>query len=363
MKKICLFILFCLFIGSTTVKAIDVSAKSAILVEQGSGRILYSKNIHSVQSVASISKIMTALLAVESGKLNEMVTIGDEIKDAYGSAIYIKQGEKMTLEDLTYGLMLRSGNDAAIAIATYISGNTDAFVEKMNEKAKQLGMKNTTFHNPHGLDEGNMKGNFSTAYDMALLTRAANQNKIYRKIVRSKIYKTSTNKNHYVWNNKNKLLKTYKYTTGGKTGFTKKARRTLVSSAKKDGLSLVTVTLNDGNDFEDHKNLFEYGFSTYKNYKILQKGVFNIYDDKYYKDYNLYVKNDLFYPMIESEKNHVVLKIELEKNRKYKRNSQVGKVIITVNGEEIGEEKLYIQGLKQEQTGIFAKIKKWFIHD
>lgn len=342
------------------VKAIDTSARSAILMEQDSKRILYSKNIHEARSVASISKIMTGILAVESGKMGDMVLIGDEISKAYGSAVYIKQGEKLTLEDLVYGLMLRSGNDAALAIAHYVGGTTEGFIQMMNEKAASLGMKDTVFNNPHGLDEGDLKGNISSAYDMAILTSYAMQNKAYRKIVGTKKYKLSTNKNTYVWHNKNKLLNTYQYTTGGKTGFTKKARRTLVSSALKENLNLIAVTLDDGADFEDHKNLFEYGFSTYKNYKIVNKGLINVYDDTYYKDYDLYVKNDITYPLLDTEKDHVVLKIELEKKRQYKRDSEVGKVMVHLGDKQLGEEKIYIKGLKKYQSGFFGKLRSLF---
>ena len=152
--------------------------------------------------------------------------------------------------------MLRSGNDAALTIASYVGGNVDEFVKKMNEKAQEIGMKNTVFNNPSGLDQE--KGNYSTAYDMAILTSYAMKNETYRKIVSTKSYKVKTNMNFYSWINKNKLLHTHKYSTGGKTGFTEIARRTLVTTASKDGVNLVAVTLNDGNDFNDHKNMFEY---------------------------------------------------------------------------------------------------------
>lgn len=363
MKKMWIVVTMILLVMPVTVQAASTSARSAILMEQDSGRILYSNNTHETRSVASISKIMTGILAVESGKMGDMVMIGDEINAAYGSAVYIQKGEKLTLEDLTYGLMLRSGNDAAVAIANYVGGSVDSFVRMMNDKAVSLGMKDTTFNNPHGLDEGKMKGNFSSAYDMAILTSYATKNKVYKKIVGTKSYKVSTNKNTYVWQNKNKLLNTYKYTTGGKTGFTKIAKRTLASTATKDGLHLVVVTLDDGNDFKDHMDLFDFGFETYKNYKILEKGIINIYDDKYYKDYDLYIKKDVTYPMLDTEKDHVVLKIELEKQRKYKKDSPVGKVYVTLHDKKIGQETIYIKDLKEHQTGFFGTLRKWITND
>ena len=338
MKKI--IILF-LFITPLKIGAISTSATSAILMDTDNNRIIYSRNIHDKRSVASISKIMTAVIAVESGKLDDKIKINDVILKAYGSGIYIKVDEEMTLRDLVYGLMLRSGNDAALAIADYVGGSVDHFIEMMNNKAQEIGMKNTEFNNPSGLDED--KGNYSTSYDMALLTSYAMKLKDYRKIVKTKEYKLTTNKNSYVWKNKNKLLKLYKYTTGGKTGFTKKAKRTLVTTASKNNTNLVAVTLNDGNDFNDHINLFDYGFSNYQSYQILKKGLLNIYDEKYYKDYNLYIKNNFNYILTEGEKDSITVKYELTKKSKIKNKSKVGNVIVKLGDEEIHKEPVYVK--------------------
>ena len=330
-----------LLIFPINIMAINTSARSVILMDTDSNRILYEKNINEVRSVASISKIMTAIIAIESGKMKKEVTIGNEIKSSYGSGIYLQQGEKLKLEDLVYGLMLRSGNDAALAIAKYVGGNVDSFVKKMNKKAREIGMKNTTFNNPSGLDQE--KGNYSTAYDMAILTSYAMKNKEYRKITSTKKYTLKTNKNVYNWINKNKLLKLYKYTTGGKTGFTEKARRTLVSTAKKDNMNLVVVTLNDGNDWKDHENLFEYGFNNYKTMKILSKGNINIYDDKYYKDYILYVKNNFSYTVSKKEEEQITIKYILNKVRNIKNNKKIGKAQIYFGDNKIHTESIYIK--------------------
>ena len=330
-----------LLIFPINIMAINTSARSAILMDTDSNRILYEKNINEVRSVASISKIMTAIVAIESGKMKKEVTIGDEIKSSYGSGIYLQQGEKLKLEDLVYGLMLRSGNDAALAIAKYVGGSVDKFVDKMNKKAQEIGMKNTTFNNPSGLDQE--KGNYSTAYDMAILTSYAMKNKEYRKITSTKKYTLKTNKNVYNWINKNKLLKLYKYTTGGKTGFTENARRTLVSTAKKDNMNLVVVTLNDGNDWKDHENLFEYGFNNYKTMKILKRGNINIYDDKYYKDYILYVKNNFSYTVSKKEEEQITIKYILNKVRNIKNNKKIGKVQIYFGDNKIHTESIYIK--------------------
>ena len=359
MKKYLKVIVVLFIIFPINIKAIETSATSAILMDMDSKRILYSKNIHNVRSIASISKIMTAIVAIENANIKDKVTIGDEINKAYGSGIYIKQGEVLTLEDLIYGLMLRSGNDAALAIAKYVGGSVEKFIEMMNETAVKIGMKNSTFNNPHGLDEED-GGNLSTAYDMALLTSYAMKNETYRKIVSTKKYTLETNMNVYLWNNKNKLLKNYKYTTGGKTGFTEIARRTLVTTATKDNINLVTVTLNDGNDFEDHKNLFEYAFEKYNNYQILEKGNIQIYDDKYYDRYNLYIKNDFKYLLEKSETQSIVLSFQLEKDRNIKENNEVGKVNVLLGDKIIHTEKIYVSEKTKNKKSIFQKIKEWF---
>lgn len=359
MKRIIKLIVGVMFIIPFNVKAIDTSAKSAILMDIDSKRIFYSKNIHAKQSVASISKIMTCIVAIESGKLDENVVIGDEIDSAYGSGIYIQKGEKLKLIDLLYGLMLRSGNDAALAIANYVGGSKEKFVEIMNEKASLLGMKDTVFNNPSGLDEKEEKGNFSTAYDMAILTSYAYKNDTFKEIIKTQKYKLTTNKNTYSWTNKNKLLKMYKYATGGKTGFTKIAKRTLVNTASKNNLNLVVVTLNDGNDFNDHKDLFEYAFNTYESYEILKKGNIEIEEDEYYKDYNLYIKNSFSYPLDNIEKNNVSIKYELEKVRT-KSNKKVGKVKVYLYDDIIHEEDIFVKEKeKKEKISFGKKIWKW----
>ena len=338
MKKIILIItLFIPFV----VKGISTSATSAILMDTDNNRIIYSKNIHEVRSVASISKIMTALLAVESGKLDKEVKINSSISKAYGSAIYIKTGEKMKLRDLVYGLMLRSGNDAALAIADYVGGSVDNFVTMMNHKAKEIGMKNTYFNNPSGLDED--KGNYSTAFDMAILTSYAMKIKEYRDIVKTKDYKLETNKNTYIWHNKHKLHKLYKYTTGGKTGYTKKAKRTLVTTASKDNTNLVVVTLNDGNDFKDHMALLDYGFENYNTYTILKKGNINIYNENYYRGYVLYIKKDCKYLLDDSEKESVNIKYKLKKFKHIRNREIVGEVIVNLGDKKIYGEPIYVK--------------------
>ncbi len=335
------------FLFSNPVLGITTSAESAILMDTDSRRILYAENIHDVRSVASISKIMTAVLAIESGRLDDIVTIGDEIDKSYGSGIYIQKGEKMSLRDLVYGLMLRSGNDASYAIAEYVA--QDQFVEKMNQKAKEIGMTETTFHNPNGLDE--KEGNYSSAYDMALLASYAMSLPDYREIVSTRTHQVKTNKNSYYWINKHKLLFQYEYTTGGKTGFTKKARRTLVSTAAKEDLNLVAVTLNDGNDFLDHVSLLEYGFQHFQTVPILKRGILSIYDELYYGSYFLSLKKSFSYPIMESEE--VMIKFELSSEPK---EGEVGTARVYVDDKEIYQEPIYAEKIITYQKNLL----KWF---
>lgn len=337
------------------VNAYNSSAASVVLMDMDSNTVIYEKNAHNIRSVASISKIMTTIVAIENKNVNDKVIIGDEITKSYGSGIYIKQGEELSLKDLLYGLMLRSGNDASLAIAKYVGGSVDKFVDLMNKKAVEIGMKNTTFTNPNGLDEEG--GNLSTAYDMAILTSYAMKNDIYKEIVSTKKYTLKTNMNYYSWINKHKLLHSYKYATGGKTGFTEIAKRTLVTTASKDNINLVVVTLNDGNDFNDHVNLFEEAFENYTNYNILKKGNINVLNETYYENDTLYIEND-YNITLENKDNDVLLNYKIEKKDTYNDGDIVGKIEINVNNKIVHEENIYIK--KGITLSFLDKVKNWF---
>lgn len=300
---------------------------------------------------------MTCLLAIESNKLDETVVVDESILKAYGSGIYIQVGEEITLRDLLYGLMLRSGNDAAIMIATFVANSEKEFVKQMNSKAKEIGMTNTTFSNSSGLDESD-NGNYSTAYDMALLTRYAMQYEEYRKIVQTKKYTVKTNYKTYIWNNKNKLLN-YNYITGGKTGYTEKAKRTLVSTANINNLELIVVTLKDSDDWNTHISLYEKAKDKYNLYKILDKNDFKIEQD-YYKD-KLFIKNDLKVLLTEDEVSKVNTKIKLEKLKEYNNEDKVGKCEIYIEDEYITSVDIYIEKNKitKSDKSFFAKIWEW----
>ncbi|MDD2470084.1 MAG: D-alanyl-D-alanine carboxypeptidase [Bacilli bacterium] len=336
-------------------QAITTSGDGVILMDQDSGRILYNQNIHKEKLIASTTKIMTAILAIESNQLDDIVTIDDSILKAYGSCVYIEIGEEITLRDLVYGLMLRSGNDAALAIANYLGG-LDYFVDKMNQKAIGIGMNQTNFINPHGLDEE--RSNSSTAYDMAILTKYANQYDEYKNIVSTKKHIVKTNYKTYVWLNKNKLLSSYKYTTGGKTGYTEKARRTLVTTATKDNLNLIVVTLDDGNDWNTHQSLYEYAFNKYNNYHILNKDKFNV-DSDYYKE-KLYILNDYYYPLAPDETTSMSIKIRLHKLKNYKDGDIVGEALVYYKDEFVHKEDVYVKIPVSTKKSFWQYIIEWF---
>ncbi|MDM5154094.1 D-alanyl-D-alanine carboxypeptidase family protein [Bacillus sp. DX1.1] len=338
----------------------DVSARNAILMEEHSGRVLYGKLEHKSEKIASITKIMTALLAAESGKMKEAVPISNEAVRVEGSAIYLKPGQKVPLEDLVYGLMLRSGNDAAQAIAENVGGSIEGFVYLMNEKAKEIGMKDTHFSNPHGLDGDGT--HYSSAYDMALLTRYAIGNEIFRKIFGTKTYQSKAW--DYPWKNKHKLVTSYyEYATGGKTGFTKKAGRTLVTTASKDGLDLIVVTLNASSDWDDHMYLFDQGFKQYKLTKVLQKGALSGVQEKKYANH-IYTKYDLSVPLTNEEKDQVTLKIELDKGAKLVEGEKVGRTLAYVDEKEVGERNLFYSKRKLiATTGVYWNdVQEIFSH-
>ena len=247
---------------------IPVQAESYVVMSGADNTIIEEKNKDEVQSVASISKIMTCILAIEYGNLDEEFKVDEEVLAAYGSSIYLKQGQTVSLKDLLYGLMLRSGNDAAVEIANHVAGSNEAFVKLMNEKASEIGMSNTVFHNPSGLDEED-DGNLSTAHDMAILMSYAMKNETFNIITGSKYYTNSWNLR---WQNKNKLLFDFPFATGGKTGFTKKAGRTLVTAAEHNGVSSIVVTLKIGDDFSFHKEKHTETFQTMEVVTLLKKG-------------------------------------------------------------------------------------------
>ena len=333
-----------------------VSANSAILIEQESGRILYEKDAHSKKRIASITKIMTALLAVESGKMDEMVKVSNRAVGTEGSSIYLQANEKIKLEDLVYGLMLRSGNDSAVAIAEHVGGSLEGFIFLMNQKAAEIGMTNTEFANPHGLDDH--ENHYSTAYDMAILTQYAMNNKTFKEVFGTKIHRAPNPNEKWdrVWKNKNKLLTgLYSNSTGGKTGYTKRAKRTLVSTASKDGLDLIAVTINAPDDWNDHIHLFNSAFKNYSLVKIVNKGTLSTIKDSFYKD-QIFSNRDFVYPLTTDEKDIVKIDVQLtnpnEKgwDKREEVPDVVGSMNIKLGNETIGQLPVYFDNGKVVNT-------------
>ena len=353
MKKLLLFSLF-LFLGINNCYASTSTASQYILMDEVTGRVLKGKNYNTPMLIASITKIMTCLLAIETKKLDDIVIVDDIVNESYGSGIYIEIGEEISLRDLLYGLMLRSGNDAALMIAKYVGGDVETFVNMMNSKAKEIGMSNTIFVNPSGLDNTD-GGNYSTSYDMALLTRHAMKYEEYRKIVKTKSYTLKTNKKTYVWKNKNKLL-SEDYITGGKTGYTEKAKRTLVSTGSSNNMNFIVVTIKDSDDWNTHKDLYNYAFSNYVAYRILNKKTFDIIGDKYYNG-AFYIKNDIYLPFKKTEVGNLIGKIELEKKKKYKNNDKVGEYLIFLDKTLLYKESIYIDKVGKRNKGILEVLK------
>ena len=245
-----------------------------IVMDQG-GEILEGNRYHQKRSIASITKIMTSLLALEYEELYfRVITVNDIVNTIEGSSLYLERGSTITYIDLIYGLLLRSGNDAAVLLAQEISGSVDEFVSLMNQKAQEIGMLNTTFNNPTGLDIYD-EGNYSTPYDVALLMKYALSNEMFVQISSTKYYKTPVKG---MWKNKNRLLFDYEYCISGKTGYTKKAKRTLVTASKKNDTTLICVTFNYGDDFSFHKQKYESYFSSYRYVLFLKKGINNLID-------------------------------------------------------------------------------------
>ncbi len=256
-----------IFIGLFPKDTYAISAQSAVVLDAASGRVLYAHNKDEKRGMASTTKIMTALCALEYGDMNKTVTISPSASGVEGSSMYLAKGEKINMTDLVYGLMLVSGNDAATAIAEAVSGSVEKFAELMNKKAAEIGAFNTNFTNPHGLSD---KNHYTTAHDLAKITAYAMQNPTFCEIVACKKKTLPANEGGYPRTlvNHNKLLNMYEGCIGVKTGFTKATGRCLVSAAEKNNMRLVCVTLNAPDDWRDHQTLLDNAFSSYIPFKV-----------------------------------------------------------------------------------------------
>ncbi|WP_312698917.1 D-alanyl-D-alanine carboxypeptidase family protein [Sedimentibacter sp.] len=270
-----LLILLCLLLYSSCIyraEAIpDIYAQSYIVVDAKSGRIISSRDPDMKLPIASTTKIMTAILAIESIEdYDAKIEVPPSCAGIEGSSIYLKPKQKVSIRDLLYGTMLRSGNDAAQTLAEFAGRkDEDGFIGMMNKRAKELGAYNSNFVNPHGLNADN---HYSTAYDLAIISSHAMKNDLFREITSAEKYKADS-LNTFLYN-KNKVVYEYEYGTGIKIGYTKAAGRCLVASAQKDGTEIIAVVLNDNNWFQDCYKLFDWAFEKYKSYQIVEKGQF-----------------------------------------------------------------------------------------
>ncbi|WP_370314239.1 D-alanyl-D-alanine carboxypeptidase family protein [Guptibacillus hwajinpoensis] len=363
-------LLFLMIPRGVVAEGVGVSARSAILIEQETGRVLYEKDAYTQRRIASITKIMTAIIAIESGKMNETVKISGNAAGTEGSSLYLKEGEKITLENLVYGLMLRSGNDAAVAIAEEVGGSLEGFVTLMNQKAEEIGMSHTVFMNPHGLDDH--ENHLSTAYDMAILTQYAMDNDTYRIISSTKVHKApnATEDWDYVWRNKNKLLTSlYSDSTGGKTGYTKRAKRTLVSTAERDGMTLIAVTLDAPDDWNDHISMFNWGYSNYELTLLEPKGIIKDVKDEPYKG-NVRLNRDLSYPLTSEERDQIHSTIQLVEppdeskwDEMGSTDDPVGMYVVKLNNKTIVKAPITFDSVEKKERGLWGFFKGLFSLD
>ena len=329
-----------------TVNAKDFNGAttSEIVMETTSKRILSATNIHEKKYMASTTKILTAIVVIENCDLNETVTVGAETVGVEGSSIYLENGEKLSVKDLLYGLMLRSGNDCAETLAVHCSGSIEKFAELMNQTAARIGATESHFVNPHGLHNDD---HYTTAYDLALISCYAMRNGVFKEIVSTQKTRIpfTTRGTERLLINKNKMLKEFEGATGIKTGFTKKAGRCLVSSCERNGMELVSVVLNCGPMFERSKTILQNGFDEYNMCKIV--GSENIIDfipvgNSDFKC-GVHIKNDIVLPLKESEKDKINVVYELPESIPVgtPKNAEIGFVKIYCENNLIFTEKIY----------------------
>lgn len=317
------------------------TSKSSILIDANTGRVLVSKNASEKLPIASTTKIMTALVVLDNKDLDDKVKVKKEYVGIEGSSIYLTEDEEISIRDLLYGLMLRSGNDSATALAYEVGGSIEGFSNLMNKKAKEIGAISSNFTNPHGLHE---EDHYSTAYDLAVITREAMKHLEFREIFKARtwIADRETNKHFY---NKNKTLWQYEGGNGGKTGFTKVAGRCLVSTANRNGIQLISVVINDSNWFNDCYNLMDYGFENYKSFVIYSKDQFIKSVDLINGDkdkVNVMTKQELIIPLKkgEREKIKIVAKLPSELNAPIKQGESIGYLQVLLDGKLIATTEL-----------------------
>ena len=350
MKRIavlCLSALLCIFPFAAVKPAAHAAAEvydAQIVMEVGSRRVLYDKNGDKKMYPASTTKILTAICVLENAGTEDVVCVTKESVGVEGSSIYLAEGEKLTVKELLYGLMLRSGNDAATVLALHVAGSIKQFAALMNQTAKKAGATHSNFVNPHGLPDDN---HFVTANDLALITAYALQNKDFKEIVSTKKIEISNGDKPYkrLLINKNKLLFDCEGATGVKTGYTKKAGRCLVSSCERKGMELVSVVLNCPPMFETAKAHFDRYFGEYSLYKVFESDFIVDFLPVEGKDAKcaLYVKNDVYLPLTESERENLKIDYILPEclPENTKKDQEVGKIEFRAGNDLLFSEKIY----------------------
>ncbi len=338
------------------------SANAAVVIEQKSGRVLYNHNADSELPMASTTKIMTALVALKYGNLEDVIEVSEAASMVEGSSMYLEKGEKISLENLIYGLMLLSGNDAAVAIAESVGGSVERFVEMMNETAANIGLEHTHFDNPNGLPSDT---HYTTALELAKITKYAMDIPKFCEIAATKTKSVPWEGKEYnrEMKNHNKLLGTLDGCVGVKTGFTKKAGRCLVSAVTRDEMTLICVTLGDPNDWADHTGLHNAMFEQYhqteltSTEQVIDKivvaggllGYTGVSPDKAYT-----------FPVSDSDEINVDTELNQEMNFPIKTGDSVGRGTVTVNGEKYGEFNLVansdIDLVMPDKTNFWSKL-------
>lgn len=322
MKKITAILLFIIIAFTNIVYAeessnqnqqsLNIGAQGAVLMDFKTGRVLWEKNSNNPLAMASTTKIMTAIIAIENGNLNDIVKVSKKASLTPPVKMHLKEGEEIKLENLLYALMMQSSNDAAVAIAEHIGGSVEEFCSVMTEKAKEIGAKNTVFETPNGLDSGN---HHSTAYDMAVIARYALSNSDFLRIINTKEISFSSNVSNYSIINKNRFLSEFEGANGIKTGYTGKAGHCFVGAAKQGDMQLISVVLASGwgdsgkeKKWSDTKKIMTYGFENFKYKSIVNYGddggKVNL-DKAREENINLYFENGIILPMKDDEDNKI----------------------------------------------------------
>ncbi len=340
-----------------------VSARSAALYQPEIKKVLYSKNAYERMPMASTTKIMTGLVALENCELSDKIKVDSSAVGIEGSSAYLKAGEVVSAEELIYALLLQSANDAAVALACYIGDDNEGFVDMMNERAKEIGANDTHFTNPHGLDNDE---HYTTAHDLALITAEALKNDSFKQIVSTYKKSFSNGERTRIYVNHNKMLKRYEGCIGVKTGFTRKSGRCLVSAAERDGLTFVAVTLDAPDDWNDHTTLFDFGYDRLEKITFAKDGEFAyripVIDGK--KD-SIVASNPNGANIIVDKGEHLVdmhLKLVKFAVAPINQGDILGEAIYTLDGEEAARVNIVATEMvaKKEKHGFFDKLLSFF---